>query len=92
MDFLNHREGDVVSYQVKFSSFLLYSTLTHCGNCKRLREFGEIEISRQSCRYDFEYVARRKTLKTFVWISSKNSASGDFHASPVLSVSAPLNI
>jgi hypothetical protein len=37
MDFLNHREGGMVFYQV--SSFLLYR------NCKRLREFKEIEIS-----------------------------------------------
>jgi hypothetical protein len=37
MDFLNHRELGMVSYQV--SSFLLYR------NCKRLREFKEIEIS-----------------------------------------------
>jgi hypothetical protein len=47
MDLLNHREGGMVCYQV--SSFLLYSR-----NCKRLREFQEIEISRQSCRGDCE--------------------------------------
>ncbi len=41
---------------------------------KRLCEFEETEISRQSCRGDCE-IARRKTLKTFVWISSKNSTS-----------------
>ncbi len=41
MDFLNHREGGVVT--ISFSSFLLYR------NCKRFREFGEIEIPRQSC-------------------------------------------
>jgi hypothetical protein len=35
MDFLNHREGDMVFYQV--FSFLLYR------NYKRLREFEEIE-------------------------------------------------
>jgi hypothetical protein len=39
MDFLNQREG------VWFSSILLYSVEIH----KRLREFEEIEISRQSC-------------------------------------------
>jgi hypothetical protein len=33
-----------------------------------MHEFEEIEISRQG--------ARRKPLKPFVWISSKNSASG----------------
>jgi hypothetical protein len=35
MDFLNHREGGMVS--IRFSSFLLYR------NFKRLREFEEIE-------------------------------------------------
>jgi hypothetical protein len=51
MDFLNHREGDVVFFQV-FLLSLLKCTLTHLRNCKRLREFEEIEISRQSCRGD----------------------------------------
>jgi hypothetical protein len=40
MDFLNHKEGTMVG----FSFFLLYR------NYKRLCEFEEIEISRQSCR------------------------------------------
>ncbi len=35
--FLHHREGGMVS--IRFSYFLLYR------NCKRLREFQEIEIS-----------------------------------------------
>jgi hypothetical protein len=73
MDFLNHREG--VLFSIRFSSFLRYSVQgLNRRNCKRLREFEEIEISRQSCRGDC--IARRETLKTFVWISSKNSASG----------------
>jgi hypothetical protein len=46
MDFL---EGDEVFYQVLLLSSL-QSTVTHNGNCKRLREFEEIKISRQSCR------------------------------------------
>jgi hypothetical protein len=37
MDFLNHREGGMIS--IRFSSFLLYR------NCKRLREFEEMAIS-----------------------------------------------
>jgi hypothetical protein len=44
MDFLNHREGGMVFYQV----FLLspsQCTVTHWKNCERLREFEEIEIS-----------------------------------------------
>ncbi len=45
MDFLNHRDGSMVFYQV----FILNSR-----NCKRLREFEEMEISRLSCRWDCE--------------------------------------
>jgi hypothetical protein len=53
MDFLSHREGGVVFHQV-FLIFPLQCTVTHCRNCKRLREFEEIETSRQSCRGDCE--------------------------------------
>jgi hypothetical protein len=53
MDFLNHTERGIVFYQF-FLLSLLHCTLTHCRNCKRLREFEEIDISRQSCRGDFE--------------------------------------
>jgi hypothetical protein len=44
MDFLKHREGGMVFYQV----FLL--SHFYCRISKRLREFEEIEISRHSCR------------------------------------------
>jgi hypothetical protein len=70
MDFLNHREGGVVFYQV-FLLSPLQCTVTHYRNCKRLREFEEIEISVQSCRGE----VTQETLKNFFWISSKNSAS-----------------
>jgi hypothetical protein len=65
MDFLNHREGGMVFCQV--SSFLLYR------NCKTLREFAEREISSKTV----EMIVNKKeeNSKTFVWISSKNSAS-----------------
>ncbi len=53
MDFLNHRERGVVICQV-FLLSPLQCTVMHCTNCKRLRDFEEIEISRQSCRGDFE--------------------------------------
>jgi hypothetical protein len=47
MDFLNHRSG----FLSEFSSFLLYSVQQRSEEtCKRLREFEESEISRQSCR------------------------------------------
>jgi hypothetical protein len=45
MNFLIIGEG--VWFSVRFSSFLLYSVqLLSCRNCKRLRDFEEIEISR----------------------------------------------
>jgi hypothetical protein len=40
MDFLNHREGGVVFYQVYLLS-PLQCTVTYHRNCKRLREFEE---------------------------------------------------
>ncbi len=43
--------------------------------CKMFHEFDEIEISKAKL-YRWLWIARRKTLKTYVWISSKNSASG----------------
>ncbi len=45
VDFLNHREGGMVFYQV--SSFLLNR------NCKKLHEFEEIDL-KQSCRGIYE--------------------------------------
>ncbi len=45
MHFLNHREGDMVFYQV----FLL-SHLQKFRNCKRLHEFEEIEISSKAVK------------------------------------------
>jgi hypothetical protein len=53
MDFLNHREGGVVFYQVSLHS-PLQCTVMHFRNCKRLHEFEEIEISMKSCRDDCE--------------------------------------
>jgi hypothetical protein len=41
MDFLNHRQGDVVFYKVVLLSSL-QCTVKHFRNCKRLREFEEI--------------------------------------------------
>jgi hypothetical protein len=55
MDFLNKREGGIPPYSIRFSSFLLYSVQQlNCRNCKRLREFEEIDISRQNCGGDCE--------------------------------------
>jgi hypothetical protein len=52
MDFLNHREGCVVFYQVFLLSPLQYTvTLEPVRGCVSLRK---IEISRQSCRGDCE--------------------------------------
>jgi hypothetical protein len=46
MDFLNHREGGMGLHQV-FLPFLLQCIATNSRNCRRLREFEEIEISKQ---------------------------------------------
>jgi hypothetical protein len=53
MDFVNHRKGGMVFYQVFLLSYLQCS-VNERGNCKRLPEFEETEISRQSCRGDCE--------------------------------------
>ncbi len=53
MGFLPHRVGGAVFYQV-FLLSPLQCTVMRCRNFKRLREFEEIEISKQSCRGDFE--------------------------------------
>ncbi len=51
MDFLNQSEGGVVFYQV-FLLSPLQCTLTHCRNCKWLREFEEIALkAKLYCRY-----------------------------------------
>ncbi len=50
-----------------FSSFLPYR------NSKRLRDFEKIEISSKAAEVTVNN--KRKALKTFVWISFKNSAS-----------------
>jgi hypothetical protein len=73
MDFLNHREGGKVFYRV-FLLSPLQCTVMNSRNCKRLREFEEIEISKQSCEVTVN--SKEENSKTFVWISSKNSASG----------------
>jgi hypothetical protein len=55
MDFLNRREGGMVCYQVFLLSPLQCTVNElYTRNCKRLREFEEIEISKQSCRRDCE--------------------------------------
>ncbi len=54
MDLLNYSKGGDIVF--RFQVFLLsplQCTVTHCGNCKRLSEFEEIEISRHSCIGDF---------------------------------------
>ncbi len=51
MDFLNHRERGVVLSQFSLLS-PLQCKVRQNRNCKRSREFEEIEISMQSCRGD----------------------------------------
>jgi hypothetical protein len=43
---ISYTTVEEIWFTMRFSSFLLYSV--HSLNCKRLREFEEIEISRQS--------------------------------------------
>jgi hypothetical protein len=52
MDFLNHREGDIVGFYQVFLLSPLQCIVKeqNCRNCKRLREFEELQISKQSCR------------------------------------------
>jgi hypothetical protein len=52
VNFLSHREGGTVFYQ-RFLFSPLQCTVT-ARNCKKLCEFEETEISRQSCRDDCE--------------------------------------
>ncbi len=53
MDFLNRKKGDVIYCHV-FLLSPLQCIVRNWRNCKRLREFEEIEISRQNCRGDCE--------------------------------------
>jgi hypothetical protein len=56
MDFLNHRDrGYAFLSGFPPFSFTVYSNCMNSSNSKRLREFEEIEISRQSFRGDREY-------------------------------------
>ncbi len=69
MDFLNHREGGMVFYHCFLLSPLQCTaeTVRGCVNLKKYKTQGKaVEVT---------VIARRRTLKTFVWISSKNSAS-----------------
>jgi hypothetical protein len=66
VDFLNHREGGMVLYQV--SSFLLNR------NCKKLHEFEEIDISSKAVEVSTN--SKEENSSEIVWILSKNSASG----------------
>jgi hypothetical protein len=52
MDFLNHMEG---GYGF-LSGFPPFSFSGYSRNCKRLSEFEEIEIPRQSCRDDCDFI------------------------------------
>jgi hypothetical protein len=75
MALLNHRKGGMVFYQVLLFS-PLQCTVMNCRarNFKRLREFAENKNLKAKL-YWWLWIARRKALKTFVLISSKNSAS-----------------
>jgi hypothetical protein len=70
MDFLNHMEWFLTDFPP--FSFTVYKSRT----VETVR--GCVSLKKYNSRAKAEGVtkkARRKTLKTFVWISSKNSAS-----------------
>jgi hypothetical protein len=54
MDFLNHREAGMVFYQAFLLSPFQCTVTELRRNYKRLREFEEIEFSRQSYRGDVD--------------------------------------
>ncbi len=83
MVFLNHRrEGG--RFSIRFSSFLLYSVqkLNYMyKNCKRLREFEDIEISR--------WLATRKTLEVCLDFVQKFGLSTDGALISVFEIALP---
>jgi hypothetical protein len=64
MHFLNHREGNMVFYQ-GFLLSPLQCTLMHYRNYKRLREFEEIEISRQSSSLEVTLNSKEENSSEF---------------------------
>ncbi len=78
MDLSNHREG--VFYQVQLLSSLkcILETIRGCVSLKKYKSQGK----------DVEVPVNSK--ETFVWISSKNSASGQFFMAAT--ISSPINV
>jgi hypothetical protein len=67
MDFLNHREGGMVLYQVFIFSPKQCAVTGTVEICKRLREFKEIKSQGKAVqRVEWLWIARRKILKTFL--------------------------
>ncbi len=81
---ISYTIGKGVWFSIRFCSFLLYSVQYLTWKLKEVEWVWawEREISRQSCR-DCIWITRRNTLKNFnfVWISSRNSASGPVNIS-----------
>ncbi len=79
MNFLNHIERGCGFY-VSFTSFLLYSVqFTHYINWKV-----RLKIKKSQCKVvevSLNSTEKNSYSKTFVWISSKNSASDLFSVS-----------
>jgi hypothetical protein len=77
MDFLNHRKGGMVFYRVFiFSPLPCTVTLLneYIRDCVTLKKYIQdyMSLKKKGLR-----IAWRKTLRTFVWISSKNSVLAD---------------
>ncbi len=78
MDFLNQREGGMAFYQVFLFSPLQCTLYVYCTLYSNLTlEVAWVlkKVKSQGKAVEWLWIARRKTLKTLVWISSKNSAS-----------------
>ncbi len=81
MDFLNHREGPKRGYgfPTGFPPFFFTETVRGCVSLKKWKS-----QARQSKAVEVTGNNNEENLQTFVWISSKNSASGPYDARAVL--------
>jgi hypothetical protein len=76
MDFLNHREGGTVFYQIITLS-PLHCTAKTVGGCviKKKPQYKAVKVNLNG--------KEEKTLTTFVWILSKKSAFVHYHKEPL---------
>ncbi len=78
MDFLNHRVGGMVFYQLILLSPLqcTVETVRGCVSLKKKNsQYKAVKVNLNS--------KEEKTLRTYVWILSKKSASVHYHEEPL---------